>query len=182
MPGRCGGLPEGSAGLPRRFAPRNDNGGDGNGRGGTRYGFRMPDPVLSLRGRSRRELSWQSSLRRDAGCRAMRGVAGAMRWDAQTVPGLPRRCTPRNDKKGDGLQSYQSSLKSAQFGFSRSINSSFCFLVPAFNCFSRRIALLTFSKVSKYTKRFNPYLLEKPSFTPFLCSSIRSHNRPDTPT
>ena len=32
--GRCGGLPGGSAGLPRRWAPRNDNGGDGNGRGG----------------------------------------------------------------------------------------------------------------------------------------------------
>ena len=27
------GLPDGSAGLPRRYAPRNDNGGDGNGRG-----------------------------------------------------------------------------------------------------------------------------------------------------
>ena len=28
MPGRCGGLPDGSAGLPRRYAPRNDNGGN----------------------------------------------------------------------------------------------------------------------------------------------------------
>ena len=29
MPGRCGGLPDGSAGLPRRCAPRNDKGGGG---------------------------------------------------------------------------------------------------------------------------------------------------------
>ncbi|MDE0575586.1 MAG: hypothetical protein OSB39_01440, partial [Opitutales bacterium] len=28
MPRRCGGLPDGSAGLPRRYAPRNDNGGN----------------------------------------------------------------------------------------------------------------------------------------------------------
>ena len=28
MPRRCGGLPDGSAGLPRRYPPRNDNGGN----------------------------------------------------------------------------------------------------------------------------------------------------------
>jgi hypothetical protein len=67
------------------------------GMGGVvRHGFRMPGPVLSLRGRSRRELTWQSSLRRDAGCRG----------DAVGCPmvptGLPRRCAPRNDNGGNG--------------------------------------------------------------------------------
>ena len=96
-----------TAGLPRRYAPRNDKGGSG-GRGGFGSGFRAYhlcchcEPgrawqsglltFMSLRGRSRRELTWQSSLRRDAGCRG----------DAQTVAGLPRRgfAPSRNDNGG----------------------------------------------------------------------------------
>jgi hypothetical protein len=92
MPGRCGGCRTRSAGLPRRYAPRNDN--------AKTWGMlkRPPDcrvavlrpgfrayplcchcepgrawqsgllTFMSLRGRSRRELRWQSSLRRYAGC------------------------------------------------------------------------------------------------------------------
>jgi len=90
-PGDAVGCPMVPTGLPRRGAPRNDNaktwgmpkrsldcrvaallamtkGGTGMGEV-VRHGFRMPGPVLSLRGRSRRELTWQSSLRRYAGCR-----------------------------------------------------------------------------------------------------------------
>jgi hypothetical protein len=35
------GLPDAPAGLPRRCTPRNDNGGNGTGRGGTRPSFRI---------------------------------------------------------------------------------------------------------------------------------------------
>ena len=59
------GLPDGSAGLPRRgFAPsRNDNGGDGNGRGGRVSAFGR----VSLRCHCEPVRAWQSSLRRNAG-------------------------------------------------------------------------------------------------------------------
>jgi hypothetical protein len=49
--GAMRGLPNDSAGLPRRCAPRNDKREDGNGRGGTRPGFRAYHPALSLRAR-----------------------------------------------------------------------------------------------------------------------------------
>ena len=76
------------------------------------------------------------------------------------LPTLPLDCrvgtlsllamTTRKGADGEmGLQSYHSSLKSVQAGLSFSINSNFLLLGPAFNCFSRRIALLTSSKVSK---------------------------------
>jgi hypothetical protein len=51
MAGAMRGMPDGSAGLPRRCAPRNDKGEDGNGRGGFRPAFRMRPTTLSLRAR-----------------------------------------------------------------------------------------------------------------------------------
>ncbi|MBC8348284.1 MAG: hypothetical protein H8E24_06640 [Verrucomicrobia bacterium] len=50
MPERGGWLPNGSAGLPRRYAPRNDNGGEWRARW-VRLRFRDVSPVLSLRAR-----------------------------------------------------------------------------------------------------------------------------------
>ena len=63
--GAMRGLPDGSAGLPRRgFAPsRNDTGGDGNGRGGRVSAFGR----VSLRCHCEPVRAWQSSLRRIAG-------------------------------------------------------------------------------------------------------------------
>jgi hypothetical protein len=53
---------------------------------------------MSLRGRSRRELTWQSSLRRYAGCQgdAVGGGGDAVGCRTRSA-GLPRRCAPRND-------------------------------------------------------------------------------------
>ena len=90
MPGRCRGclmVP-----LDCRVASLTAMTKGGTGMGEVlRHGFRMPDPVLSFRGRSRRELTWQSSLGRYVGCPG----------DAVGCPmvptGLPRRGAPRND-------------------------------------------------------------------------------------
>jgi hypothetical protein len=108
MPRRCDGCPR-AAGLPRRCAPRNDNGGEWWARcvrlrfSGVypalslraRQGAAIRSPhFLSLRGRYRRELTWQSSLMRHVGCRSDAGVALA-------AAGLPRRCASRNDNGGE---------------------------------------------------------------------------------
>jgi hypothetical protein len=101
-----------TAGLPRRCAPRNDKRWGVVGEVGrvTVFGritcaviaspFRAWQSGLltfmSLRGRSRRELTWQSSLRRHAGCRD--DAVGCRTRSA----GLPRRCAPRNDNGGSG--------------------------------------------------------------------------------
>jgi hypothetical protein len=135
MPGRCGGCPMPPLDCRVATLLAMTTVGSG-GRGGFGSGFRAYplcchwEPcrgcqsglltVMSLRGRSRRELTWQSSLRRDSGCPGRcggmpGGSAGLPRQadaflamttqkhgDAQTVAGLPRRCAPRNDKGGSG--------------------------------------------------------------------------------
>jgi hypothetical protein len=94
-----------TAGLPRRCAPRNDKRWGVAGEVGSVLLFGcVPQrchcepgrawqsgllTFMSLRGRSRRELTWQSSLRRYMGCRTRSA-------------GLPRRGAPRNDKREDG--------------------------------------------------------------------------------
>ena len=51
-----------------------------------RQGVAIQSPhLLSLRGRSRRELMWQSSLMRYMGCRGDEGVAGWFRWIAASL-------------------------------------------------------------------------------------------------
>jgi hypothetical protein len=71
--------------------------------------------LLSLRGRSQRELTWQSSLRRDA------GVAGAMRELPNGSAGLPCRgfAPPRNDNGESG----------GRYGLSQFSSALFCRLV-----------------------------------------------------
>jgi hypothetical protein len=65
---------------------------------------------MSLRGRSRRELTWQSSLRRHAGCRGDAGVAQWFRWIAMS--GL---CPSFNDNGESGGRSGLSQFSSALF-------------------------------------------------------------------
>jgi hypothetical protein len=133
-PGDAVGCPMVPTGLPRRGAPRNDNaktwgmpkrsldcrvaallamtkGGTGMGEV-VRHGFRMPGPVLSLRGRSRRELTWQSSLRRYAGCRGDAGVAQWFRLDCR-VAGLLAMTTQKHGGCPNGRW-IAASLRSSQ--------------------------------------------------------------------
>ncbi len=65
------------------------------------------------------------------------------------------------------------SARSSQRGFIDSIRAIFFDHRQPFSCFSRLIALTTSSKLSQYTRRLQPFLLEKPSISPLLCS--RTH-------
>jgi hypothetical protein len=81
-----------------------------------------PLTFMSLRGRSQRELTWQSSLRRYMGCRTRSA-------------GLPRRCAPRNDKGGEwgarwgdaGFRAYHLVLSlRARLGRGNQVSSLLC--------------------------------------------------------
>jgi hypothetical protein len=101
------GLPCGSAGLPRRGAPRNDNGGTGMGEmlRVTVFG-RIPCAVIASplrRGNCLHFLSLRATTWRG-------NPVGDVVWDAGAwcgLPpyanaGLPRRGAPRNDKRRCG--------------------------------------------------------------------------------
>src|SRR6476659_3281793 len=65
------------------------------------------------------------------------------------------------------------SLRSSHVGLAERINATFVSCSNPLIRFSRAMALPTYLKLSKYTRRWTRYLLVNPGFRSFLCSQTR---------